>query len=77
MTEKTDGGPAFPIKAVQRMSLRDWFAGMALNGLLASGIDKCVHETVARGGDEARAMSAFCATCFDWADAMLDAREAR
>ena len=39
---KNDGGPAFPAKGAYRriedsgMSLRDWFAGMAMQGLLAS-----------------------------------------
>lgn len=38
---KPDGGPAFPIadsrdKWMQGMSLRDWFAGMAVEGLMAN-----------------------------------------
>jgi len=41
MTQKNDGGPAFPgfdpksesPKPVDGMSLRDWFAGQALAGL--------------------------------------------
>lgn len=49
MNEPNDGGPAFPMPPVgtgdprdgmaggsNGMSLRDWFAGQALNGLLAS-----------------------------------------
>jgi hypothetical protein len=36
-----DGGPAFPSAADQRrecgVTLRDWFAGQALTGMLASG----------------------------------------
>lgn len=44
MTEKNDGGPAFPVVEVHPvhgsridmgMSLRDWFAGQALAGLIA------------------------------------------
>lgn len=40
---KNDGGPAFPfgfvtdhatVKVQEGMSLRDWFAGMALSGLI-------------------------------------------
>lgn len=52
MTERSDGGPAFPrplsessgsiipslYGAQHGMSLRDWFAGQALSGLLASGL---------------------------------------
>ena len=44
MDAKTDGGPAFPVTTVTRygdehqcpgMSLRDWFAGQALNGIMS------------------------------------------
>ena len=39
-----DGGPAFPVGDVKThgtfgMSLRDWFAGMAMQGLVASNDD--------------------------------------
>jgi hypothetical protein len=46
MTDKNDGGPAFPVAEDHRtadalrwtagMSLRDWFAGQALAGILAA-----------------------------------------
>ena len=56
MNEK-DGGPAFPFEyedaqfgkmAHTGMTLRDWFAGQALQGMLAN--DKCVQDvgTVSR-----------------------------
>jgi uncharacterized protein YodC (DUF2158 family) len=36
MIQKKQGGPAFPPSdAREGMTLRDWFAGMALQGLLA------------------------------------------
>lgn len=38
MTDNNDGGPAFPVpldRMTHGMSLRDWFAGQALAGLLA------------------------------------------
>jgi hypothetical protein len=38
MSKKPDGGPAYPTAARGGMSLRDWFAGMALQGMLANGI---------------------------------------
>ena len=65
-----DGGPAFPVPAVPTrhgsesgMSLRDWFAGMALQGLLV-GYDS--HEfTVAECAELA----------IQAADAMLAARK--
>jgi hypothetical protein len=41
---KTDGGPAFPVVAenglghvADGMSLRDWFAGQALAGMMSGG----------------------------------------
>ena len=43
MEKINDGGPAFPragsdyVKAQEGMSLRDWFAGHALAGILAGG----------------------------------------
>ena len=39
MRNQPDGGPAFPVEATQRyegMSLRDYFAGQALVGILSS-----------------------------------------
>ncbi len=64
MTSPTDGGFAFPVAAEgpqtsRGMTLRDWFAGQALNGLLA-------HT----GKTGPAALVAYRA-----ADAMLEARE--
>lgn len=51
-TTQDDGGPAFPIPTLQReywdceqgepngMSLRDWFAGMALQGINAAPMNR-------------------------------------
>lgn len=50
--EKDSGGPAFPAPVEPKtdwslrdvtsgMTLRDWFAGKALQGLLASGDEQC------------------------------------
>jgi len=30
---KPDGGPAFPDEGIPGMTLRDWFAGMAMTGM--------------------------------------------
>lgn len=83
MTDKNTGGPAFPLQSIgpefdpghSGMSLRDWFAGLAMQGLLANpggpiqanGMNgwnwcNCTVENVAD---------------FAWhiADAMLKARE--
>jgi hypothetical protein len=58
MTERIDGGPAFPPNPndAEGMSLRDWFAGMAMQGLLANcGADS---EQIAK-------------KAYEYADAML------
>jgi hypothetical protein len=72
---KTDGGPAFPVVAenglghvADGMSLRDWFAGQALAGIVAkspftiesAGATLLVQQSV--GG------------AYDYADAMLAER---
>lgn len=72
-TDGTDGGPAYPLRnseALDRtwsgMSLRDWFAGQALQGILAGGFaDTVPHDAV---DDEA----AFYA--YKYADEMLAQR---
>lgn len=75
MTKLDDGGPAFPIPQQQftdgvtivsaqghdGMSLRDWFAGQALTGLLTRG-----------PGVE---MSSRCQQAYNYADAMIDFRK--
>ena len=71
-TQNKDGGPAFPVafrmndKQVileDGISVRDYFAGKALAGLLASGEDSIDAETNAHDA-------------YIIADAMLAAREA-
>lgn len=74
MSKKNDGGPAFPgayrayrkngpaegeIVAEGGMSLRDWFAGMALMGFLSN-----TSRPMTRAPDDA-------AWCVNWADAMV------
>ena len=75
---KNDGGPAFPSgpqvlmangewsgePLEYGMSLRDWFAGQALAGILAGDAHGSVVD------DEVR-------TAFRYADAMLQARDAK
>lgn len=69
-TKHQDGGPAFPVlsyeyKAHPGMTLRDWFAGMALQGMLggsAPDIDWPDPEVAAE-------------KCFAYADAMLAERD--
>ena len=77
--QPTDGGPAFPVHGGHHpdddprnqilgggMSLRDWFAGQAMAGILAN-----VRINAADGG-YSPAMAA--ADAFTTADAMLAAR---
>jgi hypothetical protein len=67
--KKKDGGPAFPgavdTCAPPGMSLRDWFAGQALAGILAGGFADTIPHDDANGGQDA----AFFA--YQYADAML------
>ena len=61
---KNDGGPAFPFSDdvdCEGMSLRDWFAGLAMQGMMASG---------SQAPDDRLAAEAYAA-----ADAMLEARK--
>lgn len=68
MRKSDDGGPAFPVEQPETfavgggMSLRDWFAGQALQGMLAND-------------DASGAVwSAFAKDAYACADAMLAAR---
>jgi hypothetical protein len=58
-----DGGTAFPVLFVSGgMTLRDWFAGMAMQGMLAEDASNYKFAELAEGSYEA-------------ADAMLAARK--
>jgi hypothetical protein len=71
VTQKDNGGPAFPTVAGQQvysngMSLRDWFAGQAVAGISANADWwACAHE------DQIARQS------YEIADAMLAARDAK
>jgi len=79
MSDKINtGGPAFPsgdgqwsggTNHVYGMSLRDWFAGQAMAGLWANGHDQVIELA----GDFEQTAS----SCYQMADAMLAAREAK
>ena len=79
-TTQDDGGPAYPFQPQDRqgypcaehapgLSIRDWFAGMALQGQLS-----CPETIVAlsKGGFTAVEVAA---SCYEWADSMLAARK--
>ena len=78
MSERDDGGPAFPVlrqHAFDReitgsaggMSLRDYFAGQALVGLLA----ECAHPAAVGSWSQTTELSA---KAYEYADAMLATR---
>ena len=56
------GGPAFPVGNVNGMSLRDYFAAKALQGVMACNGVYDDEKKLARW-------------CYEQADAMLEARE--
>lgn len=77
MSEIKDGGPAFPMQATfspecgtmpgqEGMTLRDWFAGQALTGFLAS------TPADAREWPDSEILAI---RCFKFADAMIAQRE--
>lgn len=80
MTTKTDGGHAFPTQSWEYdggdrvlqyqepgMTLRDWFAAKALQGLLAAQIHGFNNDWFADG--------TFARMAYEMADAMLKVRE--
>lgn len=71
MNEKKDGGPAFPVydetgmyPVATGMTLRDWFAGQALAGMVG-------HISSEKG------WGILGITCYQAADMMLAAREVK
>jgi hypothetical protein len=74
-----DGGPAFPngSDGTMGMSLRQWYAGRALEGILAGVLLSEMSSACARLGrpDDLRPAIARCA--FDFADAMIAAGEVK
>jgi hypothetical protein len=61
--------PATPAPQVSEISLRDHFAGLAMNGIIAADPDNCIHaHDPALNGHASLAK-----TCYRLADAMLAA----
>jgi hypothetical protein len=81
-----DGGPAFPLPsepgfpAEMGMTLRDWFAGQALAGVLKSCGDlSCYydHSAGSKGDNDIPSPIAVASFAYELADAMLKAREVK
>ena len=53
------------------MTLRDHYAGLAMQGQLS------MPELCAAIGSGRTTVDSFCGSCFEWADAMLKAREGK
>lgn len=89
-----DGGPAFPhisetldgrdricFAAQPGMTLRDWFAGQALQGSLCNasatseGVAMAVAERIAQGKSAATFVTTAAKAAYVYADAMLIARK--
>ena len=78
MSDRDDGGPAFPGGTYPEhphhpngMSLRDWFAGQALAGIASCATPQAIsemHDGIKAGMREAKA-------AYAWADAMMKARK--
>ena len=74
MNKTNDGGPAFPLQSIgpdfvpgyAGMTLRDYFAAKAMQGLLAAQV---------HGFNDQPAKGPFASMAYEMADAMLAARE--
>ena len=79
-----DGGPAYPChtnplpgklaNAPQGMTLRDWFAGQALQSM---NFADAIQEAMKEGVKPTQAGEYIATACFKMADAMLAAREVK
>ena len=76
MSEINDGGPAFPYVTAGYtnlgMSLRDWFAGQALAGLMVDADTRGSHVAHSQAN-----RAEFAVWAYAMADAMLAARSAK
>lgn len=67
-----DGNTFYPFNGHSGISLRDWFAGMALQGLLSNGNAQVV-KAFSRHAESADV--AFAESAYNFADAMIAERE--
>ena len=85
-----DGGPAFPVNYIGRdscgiervqeqdygMSLRDYFAAKAMQGVLANSEVEKFRQSLDEDIPEEKQIEAIATTSYEIADAMIAAREA-
>ena len=78
MVDKYNGGPAFPVPDIdggavaEGMSLRDYFAAKAMQGFATNEYLDEGGRLTARFNNDAQ----MARTAYEWADALLKAREA-
>jgi hypothetical protein len=87
MIDIDDGGTAFPglipgamgtvIRSQEGMSLRDWFAGQALAGILADDSCTSPHLLSMHGKPGMTRSDVAAKVAYDLADAMLAARKVK
>lgn len=87
MSKENNGGPAFPVPIATHkvfgtvssdfkgMSLRDYFAVKAMQGLLCNSEVERYRQTIDGRVSESRQIEAISQMCYEIADAMLKARE--
>lgn len=73
MTQRKDGGPAFPIANCDGMSLRDYFAGQAMQAIFGGLGAQQVADRDKRY-DETNWQHVVASNAYEMADAMLKAR---
>ncbi|WP_117075316.1 hypothetical protein [Klebsiella pneumoniae] len=69
MSKENNGGPAYPTQGYEGLTLRDYFAGQAMQGWLASYPESEQHPVATYSENRVAELS------YLMADAMLKARE--
>lgn len=69
MSKENNGGPAYPTQGYEGLTLRDYFAGQAMQGWLASYPESEQHPVATHSENMVAELS------YMMADAMLKARE--
>ncbi|WP_050885295.1 hypothetical protein [Klebsiella pneumoniae] len=69
MSKENNGGPAYPTQGYEGLTLRDYFAGQAMQGWLASYPESDQHPVATHRENMVAELS------YLMADAMLKARE--